>query len=143
MTDSKLISSKPAQRPKRRSQVGGVKGLIFSLSLVITLGLWSLLSKQLDLYATAASPAALAASGSLPPAQTSSGLALNLPPIPTLIPQAAAKGQTAAAAPQTGQQVAQQAQVPAAPQAPVKIFLGGAQPVAPAAAPVTRTRSSR
>lgn len=139
MTDSKLISSKPAQRPKRRSQVGGVKGLIFSLSLVITLGLWSLLSKQLDLYAPAASPAVLAASGSLPPAQTSSGLALNLPPIPTLIPQAAAKGQTAAAAPQTGQQ----AQVPAAPQAPVKIFLGGAQPVAPAAAPVTRTRSSR
>lgn len=149
--DSKRNAPKPAQRPARRSRVGGVKGLIFSLSLVTTLGLWSLLSKQFDPSATAASPTALAAGGSLPQVQAPTGQALVLPPIPTLIPRQAAGSQAAAAAPQTAQQSAQQsaspkaqpAQIPAAPQAPVKIYLGGAQPAAPAAAPVTRTRSSR
>lgn len=124
--------------PKKRRLSGTteVKLLIVTLSMTISISLWTLFSKQP--LPNASNPPADNAPA---PSEPSAGMVISLPPLPTLVPSSlAASGDL----PQPAQQVTN---LPAQPvlQAPTKILLGGAkpQPRIAAPAPVTRTRSSR
>ncbi len=126
-------------KAKRNPDLGSVRTLILTAGFALILGLWTLFSKQLNQTYSANSSASPTA-GNLPSTQDSSGQTLELPPLPTLIPEVSVSGSTLAPLPKTT------SVVPAVPaQAPAKIFLGGAKPQARslAPAPVTRTRSSR
>lgn len=121
---------------RRLSGTTEVKLLIVTLSMTISIGLWTLFSKQ-PLPSASNPPADNAPAPSEPSADT----VISLSPIPTLVPSSLA---ISGSFPQPAQQVTN---LPAQPvmQAPAKIFLGGSkpQPRSVAPAPVTRTRSSR
>ncbi|MBT3389602.1 MAG: hypothetical protein HN413_04250 [Chloroflexi bacterium] len=71
------------KRPKkRRSLMGAIKTLIVSLSLASILGFWSLFSQQNDLGVLASTTSNI----SLVQPSAEPALALDLPPMPTLIP---------------------------------------------------------
>lgn len=78
---------------KRNQGIPEVKVLMLSLSLVATLGLWNFFSQQ-DKLALLDSQAAVTL-----PAESPPGLALDLPPVPTLLAPSA-EGQNTAAQPQ-------------------------------------------
>lgn len=110
-------------KPNRKS-ISEVKILITTLSIGVTLGFWNLFSNQANPSATAA-----AAASNNDPAPS---VQVNLPPLPTLIPESNHSGATTTSSGST-------LNAPAAPQSPFRIFLGGS---APQQRPFTSTRSS-
>lgn len=103
-------------KPNRKS-LSEVKILITTLSIGITLGFWNLFSNQASPAATAA-----AAASSSDPAPA---VVVDLPPLPTLIPELANSGNTTA---NSSNNSNPNLNVPAAPQSPLRLFLGGAAP---------------
>ncbi len=79
------------QPSKRKSlfDMRDVKRLIFVLAISSTLGFWALFSSKLNLSSFVAASNSVTAS-STPPSQAQELLVLDLPPLPTLIPTAAA-----------------------------------------------------
>lgn len=119
------------------------KQLIFILSVSTTLGFWAIFSNKnkLDLTAGVSNDQA---SGDTPPAQADNQFVLDLPPMPTLIPQHNSSRLSLELPSIPSQDQASLSQ-PAAPLLG-KIFMGGSKPqskVVMAPAPVTRTRSSK
>lgn len=122
----------------RKLSLTDVKLLIVALALAGTLGFWSVFARR----TSSVSGSDLAAQNpglASPPGAVTQSIALDLPPMPTLIPPAV--GLAAGALPpkvlaSTGKNQ------PSAGQAPVKIFLGGTKS-ASRMAPITITRSSR
>jgi hypothetical protein len=133
------MNRKPQASKRGKLDLAAVKWLIVTLSFAATMLFWNLFSRQA--YPDAISAAPLVTET---PTQPAPVLMLDLPPIPTLIP------------PYTDTETVNLDPLPSptpgsvnssqpAPQAPVKIFLGGAKPQAKksAPAPVTKTRSSK
>ena len=113
-------------KPNRKS-LSEVKILITTLSIGITLGFWNLFSNQ----ASPAATAVAAASSSDP----TPAVIVDLPPLPTLIPELANTGSSTAGSANSNTTL----NAPAAPQAPLRLFLGGSAPQRRA---FTSTRSS-
>jgi hypothetical protein len=138
-------------KKKRSSRLGETKILIGALALTSALGFWNIFAHQAinDLTSTGVSQDNTAGDVTLSE-QPQNQVVLNLPPLPTLVPELQSAGMaiqplpTAPAVVNVSSQVVQQ---------PTKILLGGAQPGATtttkpsgkrsAPAPVTSTRSSR
>jgi hypothetical protein len=121
-----------------------VKWLILSGSLAATLGLWGVFAKADSLKASqSAGSDPNANPGAGGPAETAGNntLALELPPMPTLIP--AATGVASLLSAPASATTSFGAAAPATGQKPVKIFLGGGKPGSQSALPLTRTSSSR
>ena len=111
--------------------------MITALSVTATLGLWNLFSRESSIGTAPAG-----AGNTTAPTQDGQTALLNLPPLPTLVPQMASSiaADSAGTAAQTGQ-TGNLSQAPV--QQPVKIFMGGAGPQTRQSAPVATTRSSR
>jgi hypothetical protein len=140
-------------KKKRSSRVGETKILIGALALTSALGFWNIFAHQAinDLASTGVSQDNTAGDVTLTE-QPQNQVVLNLPPMPTLVPELQSTGMeiqplpTAPAVVEVSSQVVQQ---------PTKILLGGAQPGAATTttkkasgkrsspAPVTSTRSSQ
>jgi hypothetical protein len=110
-------------KPNRKS-LSEVKILLTTLSIGITLGFWNLFSNQ----ASPTSTAAAAASNNDP----APSVQVNLPPLPTLIPETSHSGASTANSGSTSN-------APAAPQSPFRIFLGGSAPQQPRSFTITRS----
>jgi hypothetical protein len=143
-TRSKGLSIMPAPGSRnRKKNFLDVKWLLLSGALVSTLGFWGVFTRldNKSLANAAVPDPTQTPEGEL---ETSTTQVLLLPPMPTLVPPAAvniaAQSNPAAvlAAP-----AAIQVTSPIAPQAPVKILLGGSMPSKGGPEPVTRTSSSR
>jgi hypothetical protein len=131
--------SKYAHKPNTQ----GAKQLIFILSVSATLGFWALFSNKnkLDLIASVSNDQS---AGDTPPTQADNQFVLDLPPMPTLIPQQNSSRLSLELPSIPSQDQASLSQ-PAVPLLG-KIFMGGSKPqskVVMVPAPVTRTRSSK
>ncbi len=118
-----------SKRNPNRKSLSEVKILITTLSIGITLGFWNLFSNQANPTATAA-----AASSNNDPAPSA---VVNLPPLPTLIPELSSSGSTSASSNNSNGSTLN---AQTAPQSPFRIFLGGSAPQQPRS--FTTTRSS-
>jgi hypothetical protein len=137
-------------KKKRSSRVGETKILIGALALTSALGFWNLFAHQaINDLASAGAPQDNPSGDVALPEGDSNRIVLNLPPMPTLVPELQSTVMkiqplpTAPAVVNVSSQVVQQ---------PGKILMGGAQPGATtqkaagkrsAPAPVTSTRSSQ
>jgi len=132
----------PGSRNRKKNFLD-VKWLLLSGALVSTLGFWGVFTRldNKSLVNDAVPDPSQTPDSEL---ETSNTQVLRLPPMPTLIPTAAvtvaSQSDPAAvlAAP-----AAIQVTSPVAPQAPVKILLGGSKPSKGGPVPVARTSSSR
>jgi hypothetical protein len=149
---SDFMQRNPTNKKKRGSRAGETKILIGALAFTSALGFWNLFAHQAmaDLASTGQSQDNT--TGDLiSQEQSTNQIVLNLPPMPTLVPELQSAAMdiqplpTAPAVVNVSSPVVQQ---------PTKILLGGAQPGAAktsatsstkrsAPAPVTSTRSSR
>ena len=109
-----------------RKSISEVKILITTLSIGVTLGFWNLFSNQASPTSTAAAAAS--------PNDPAPSVQVDLPPLPTLIPETSHSGGSTSSSGST-------VNAPAAPQSPFRIFLGGSAPQQPRS--FTTTRSSR
>jgi hypothetical protein len=147
---SNLMDRNSANKKKHRPRTGETKILISALAVTSALGLWNLFAHQAvnDLASAGQSQDNTASEATSPEASTNR-IVLNLPPLPTLVPELQSTAldlQPMPAAP-TAVNVVSNTVV----QQPTKILLGGAQPGTAAKsstkrsapAPVTSTRSSR
>jgi hypothetical protein len=144
-------------KSKRKRNYLDVKWLLLSGALVATLGLWGVFTR-LEIQPTASAASAQPPQAPDPTAESSHTITLDLPPMPTLIPPAPVSA-SALAAVQPAEMLAAPTPVPVnlpvAPKAPVKIYLGGSKPskirggggggasTAANSVPVTTTQSSR
>lgn len=117
---------------KRKTGMSVVKTLIVSLSLASVLGFWGLFSQQ-DFPETSADTSS-AVSNTLPFQPAFRAYGIDLPPMPTLIPQS---DSTTVVQPATSPTTQFQAQTG------TTIYLGGAKPSSGRPAAVTVTQSSR
>lgn len=132
-------SSKHAHKPTTRS----TKQLILVLSVSATLGFWAIFSNK-DKPDLTPGENDDQATGDMPPTQAANQFVLELPPVPTLIPELDSSRPGLELPTIPSQNLVSLPQL-AAPLTG-KIFLGGAKPqsrVVMAPAPVTRTRSSK
>jgi hypothetical protein len=130
------MEKRQTSKGSHRLNLRDVKLLIAAISIASVMGFWTIFSKQLVRDANNTTQTVL------PEIQPTQGMVLDLPPIPTLIPNLEA--QTSTGIPQV--QNPASANAPTIPNQPTtKILLGGArpQPKSAAPAPVTRTRSSK
>jgi len=111
----------------KRKSLSEVKILITTLSIGITLGFWNVFSNQANPSQTTA-----AAASNNDPAPS---VMINLPPLPTLIPEQSGSGNAS-----TGSNNSSTLKAPAAPHSPFRIFLGGSAPQQ--IRPFTSSRSS-
>jgi hypothetical protein len=134
-----LNNKSNAPRP-RAFGIQDIKRLILVLSISSTFSLWALFSNKWNLNPTQAVSGNEVATGSVPPIQTEDMLALDLPPIPTLIPT------TNPSASPTTSTDSRPIQTPVAlqPTAPAKkVVQNKPKPTAKRPAPVATTRSSQ
>lgn len=144
------MDQKSANKKKRALRTGDTKILIGALALTSTLGLWNLFARQAahDL-ASAGQPQDNPTVETAAPDTTTNLTVLNLPAMPTLVPELQSTTLDLQPAPTTPAAVSVASN--SVTQQPGKIFLGGAQPGTTAKtttkrsapAPVTSTRSSR
>jgi hypothetical protein len=126
----------------RKKNFLDIKWLLLSGALVSTLGFWGVFTRldQRTLASAAPTdPAQSPESGS----ETSNTQVLQLPPMPTLVPPAAVTVAVSNPAVVLAAPAPVQIKSPLAPQAPVKILLGGSKPSKGGPSPIARTASSR
>jgi hypothetical protein len=139
-----------ANKKKRGPRTGEAKILIGALAVTSALGFWNLFARQAaaDL-ATAGQSQNNTASETASPEASTNQIVLNLPPMPTLVPELQSTTLTLQPMPTAPAVVSVAANTVV--QQPTKILLGGSQPGTAvktsakrsAPAPVTSTRSSR
>jgi hypothetical protein len=140
------MDSNSTNKKKHRPRTGETKILIGALAVTSTLGLWNLFARQ---AVSAGQSQDNTASEPTSPEASTSRIVLNLPPLPTLVPEM--QSTTLTLQPMPTPTAAVSVASNTVIQQPTKILLGGAQPGTAtntsakrsAPAPVTSTRSSR
>jgi hypothetical protein len=145
-----LMDRNSANKKKHRPRTGETKILIGALAVTSALGFWNLFARQAvnDLASAGQSQDNTSTEAASPEASTNQ-VVLNLPPLPTLVPELQSTALDLQSIPTAPAVVNVAANTVV--QQPTKILLGGSQPGTAAKtsakrsapAPVTSTRSSR
>jgi hypothetical protein len=140
----------PANKKKHGPRKGETKILIGALAVTSALGFWNLFAHQaVNDLASAGQSQDTTSTASASPEASTNRVVLNLPPMPTLVPELQSTALDLQPIPTAPAVVSVAANTVVQP--PTKIYLGGSQPGTAAKtsakrsapAPVTSTRSSR